>query len=143
MKRLVVVLSFFAVMMIALPAVSSAAITVEAAAIATGVVDHAPTGVGESFPNTTEKLYCYMKVVGGKVDDYMEHRWYFGDTLMATVQLSVGGPSWRTYSSKRIIRTWKGAWRVEIVYAGEALKTLNFTGAEPEKPYADDAPASK
>lgn len=139
MKKLIMVLSVFAVMVFAFPAFSNAALSVEAAAIATGVEDHAPVGVSDSFPYTIEKLYCYSKIVGAEADDYVEHRWYYGDTLMATVPLKLGGSNWRTYSSKRIIRTWQGEWRVEIVHAGEAIKTLKFTITGPDEPYADDA----
>ncbi len=141
MKKLTVVLSFLAVMAVmiaALPAVSNAALSVEAAAIATGVEDHVPVGVGDTFPYTIEKLYCYSKILGAEADDYVEHRWYYGDKLMATVPLRLGGSNWRTYSSKRIIRVWEGEWRVEIVHAGEAIKTLKFTITGPEEPYSTE-----
>jgi hypothetical protein len=138
MKKIMMVLSIVAVMMIAMPAVSNAAISVEVAAIATGVEDHAPVGVAESFPYNIEKVYCYTKIIGGEAGDYVEHRWYFKDTLMATVPLTLGGPNWRTHSSKRIIRIWEGDWRVEIVHAGEAIKTLNFTITPPVEPYSTE-----
>ena len=144
MKKIMVVLSIFAVMAVVmtLPARASAAVSVEVAAIATGLEDYAPVGVGESFPYDTEKLYCYSKIIGGVSGDYVEHRWYYGDKLMATVPLTLGGPRWRTFSSKRIIRTWEGEWRVEIVHAGEAIKTLKFTITPPEEPYSE-APAKE
>ena len=135
MKKLMVVLSLLVVMMIILPGISSAEVAVEAAAIATGVEDHAPVGVGDAFDYTTEKLYCYSKITGGEAGDYVEHRWYFKDTLMATVSLTLGGPNWRTHSSKRIIRIWEGEWRVDIVHAGEVLKSLAFTITAPVEPY--------
>lgn len=141
MKKLAVLCSLIAVVLLALPGLSRAEIAVEAAAIATGIEDHAPVGVGESFPYDTEVLYCYSKITGGAEGDHVEHRWYFKDTLMATVPLNVNGPSWRTHSSKRIIRIWEGEWRVDIINAGEVLKSLKFTitGPEPEAKYSEEA----
>ncbi len=139
MKRLMAVSIIFLSLMAAVPGISRAGVAVEAAAIATEIVERAPIDVGESFPYTTEKLYCYSKITGGEAGDYVEHRWYHGDTLMATVPLTIGGSSWRTHSSKRIIRIWQGAWRVDIVHGGEVLKSLSFTITAPEEPYSDDA----
>ncbi len=135
MKKLMVVLSLFAVMLLAMPGLSNAAVEVEDGAIATGIEDRAPVGVGESFLHTTDKLYCYTKITGGADGDYVEHRWYFKDTLMATVPLTLGGPSWRTHSSKRIIRIWEGKWRVDVVSGGEVIKSLPFTINAPVEPY--------
>jgi hypothetical protein len=139
MKRVMAVSIIFLSLMLAAPGFSKAGVVVEVAAIATEIVERAPIGVGENFPYTTEKLYCYSKITGGEAGDYVEHRWYHGDTLMATVPLTLGGPVWRTHSSKRIIRIWEGGWRVDIVHAGEVIKSLSFTITAPEEPYSDDA----
>ena len=138
MKRIIVLLAAFAVLALALPAQSSAALSVESAAIATNIVDHTPTGVGDSFAYNTEKLYCFSKIRGGNKGDSIEHRWYHGNRLMATVPLKVGSQSWRTFSSKRIIRVWQGDWRVEIVHKGGVLDTLRFTINPPEAPYKSE-----
>ena len=135
MKRFLTVAMLLVSMAIAVPAFAASHLNVEVAAIATAIEDRTPVGVGESFPFHTERLYCYTKITGGKTGDYVEHVWRWGDKEMARVPLTVSGPTWRTQSSKRIIRSWTGTWTVDIVNRGQVLKSLSFTIEEPVKKY--------
>ena len=101
---------------------------VSESAIATGVENLTHLGESDSFSSSVGKLYAFSKITGATEDTSIKHLWYYGDTLMAEVPLEVKSISWRTYSSKKIIRTWTGQWRVDITTDdGTVLDTLNFT----------------
>ncbi len=101
---------------------------VEDAAIATEVTDLTPQGVSDSFPPTVSKLYAFTRIVGAEGETTVKHLWFYQDRLMAEVELPVRSPSWRTYSSKNILPSWTGNWRVDITdEAGNLLKSLEFT----------------
>jgi hypothetical protein len=101
---------------------------VSESAIATGIENLTPLGESDSFPPSVGKLYAFSKITGATEDTSIKHLWYYGDKLMAEVPLDVKSISWRTYSSKKIIRIWTGQWRVDITTEdGTVLETLNFT----------------
>lgn len=125
--RLLSVAIFLFMLSLAMPPEAEAAgIEVEVAAVAVDVIDRSPVGVDDKFGPGIDKLYCYTKITGASAGDKIEHRWYWGEKLMATVELNIGASSWRTYSSKRIIRPWKGDWRVDVVSGDEVLKSVEF-----------------
>ncbi len=96
--------------------------------IATSVVDRVPQDVADSFPATVSKLYAFTKIAGAQGDTMVKHLWFYGDRLMAEVELPVRSSNWRTYSSKRILPSWTGDWRVDVVTEdGALLKSLEFT----------------
>ena len=100
--------------------------TIQQAAICERVEDRAPTGIGEVYPATVEKLYCFTQLKDSPSEGKLYHIWYYGDKEMARVELSLSPPQWRTWSSKIILPDWKGSWRVEVVYGDHVLKTLAF-----------------
>ena len=102
-------------------------LSIEAAAICTGVADREPVNAGTSFAVSTDRLYCFSKVANITEATEIVHVWYFGETERARVSLGVKPPVWRTYSSK-IIQTHEiGPWRVEILDAsGNLLQTVKF-----------------
>ena len=104
--------------------------TTTAAATTTAATAVAPTGGGgDPFPFAVGvgKLYCYTKVSGVTTATTIKHIWYFGDTVVHTMELSLGGSPWRTWSNKTIPATWTGTGKVEIQDAnGTLLKTVNF-----------------
>jgi hypothetical protein len=94
----------------------------------TGVEDRVPVGADTMFLNTVEQVYCFTKITGVSETATISHVWYYDDNEMARVDLTVSGDSWRTWSSKRIIEDWGGAWRVDVVTeSGEILKSMGFT----------------
>lgn len=106
----------------------SSQITISKAVMATGVENREPTGVAEQFPDSVGTLYCYMVVEGDFPETQLVQVWMHGDHEMAKVPLTVKGPRWRTWSTKKIMVDWTGAWSVKIEDAnGNVLKTVNFT----------------
>lgn len=83
------------------------------------------TPAAVEFPAGTVWLYCK---VSGSAPATIKHAWYFGDKLVRTIELSIDGSPWRTWSNKTIPQEMAGAWKVEIQDAGGAvLKTLTFS----------------
>jgi hypothetical protein len=103
-------------------------ISVETASICRNIVDREPVDEASSFPVSVGKLYCFTKIVGAEDPTEVIHVWYFGDVERARVNLSIGGASWRTYSSKVIQEHEIGDWRVDVLDAsGNVRATLIFT----------------
>ena len=102
--------------------------------ICTEIVDRSPVGVSDNFSNALEKIYCYTEINAENTPLSITHVWYFNDRKMAEIPLSVNSSAWRTWSSKRIMSSWSGKWRVDVLGpAGEVLMQKNFAvGKAPE-----------
>ena len=106
-------------------------ISIEDAAICRSVENLEPIGAGDVFSNDQDKLSCFSRVVGAKEDTEVIHNWYYGETLMASVNLHVGSSNWRTYSTKTILPEQAGEWKVEIMSQNdELLKRIYFVVQE-------------
>jgi hypothetical protein len=101
---------------------------VEEMEICTSVEDRVPVGADTSFLNSVEQVYCFTKLSGGADTTAVSHVWYYNDEEMARVDLNVYGKTWRTWSSKRIVESWTGKWRVDVVSeTGEVVESKEFT----------------
>ncbi len=123
------------------PTAAVPALTVDEAVICTGVVNMQPSGMMPAsartdaqgadipdgpFPSTVGRLYCFCKI-SGAAPAAIKHAWYFGESLIRTIDLSVDSSPWRTWSEKGIPAGMTGLWKVEIQDAnGAVLKTLAF-----------------
>lgn len=102
-------------------------IEVSRAAICPRIVNRHPVEQGVRYSPTVGKIYCFSRISNIESATQIQHVWYFGNTERARVALAVNPPSWRTYSSKRILATETGRWRVDILdHDGNVLKTLGF-----------------
>lgn len=109
----------------AAPAAQSTA-TVEAV-LARSVLDRAPQDTGVAFPADVGQLVLWMRVTDGS-GQTLNHVWFYGDTEVGNVPLSIGGSPWRTWSRKTVPMEATGAWHVEIRdAAGSVLKRIDFT----------------
>lgn len=110
--------------MAAAPAQNSA--TVEAV-LARSVLDRVAQDTGVAFPADVGTLALWMRVTGGD-GQTLNHVWFYGDTEVGNVPLTIGGSPWRTWSRKTIPMEATGAWRVEIRdAAGTVLQSIHFT----------------
>jgi hypothetical protein len=114
-------------------------LTIEEAVICTGIADRVPQGILQAGQLTTPasttagggdpfpfKLYAFTKISGG-APATIKHAWYYQDNLVRTIELSVGGTPWRTWSQKEILPKMIGLWKLEVQDAnGAVLKTINF-----------------
>ena len=105
----------------------SGKLEVVAAAISKSVVSLEAVDVGNRFPNSTPRLYCFTKVVGASQPTEVVHVWSYSDVERARISLAVNAASWRTYSSKVIQAHEIGPWRVDVLdTSGNLLETINF-----------------
>jgi hypothetical protein len=74
------------------------------------------------------RLCCFSEIGLPAGTDTVLHVWYWGDREMLRVPLEVRAPRWRTWSAKRVLEDWRGAWRVDIRdRAGLVLMRLGFS----------------
>jgi hypothetical protein len=106
------------------------AVEVADAVVCQDVQDREPVGAADSFSSDIGKVWCWSKIKDGK-GTRIKHVYYYEGAEKAIIELTIGSSSWRTYSSKRILSSWTGQWRVDIVGEdGEVLKSLEFTIVE-------------
>ncbi len=112
----------------AAPEGAGSALTVPQASICTEVKDREAVGAASQFPTTVGRLYCLTKIAGAAEPTHVTHLWYHEDKQVHKVELSVGGPAWRTWSYKTIPPGWTGSWRVDVTDAsGVVIYSIPFT----------------
>lgn len=95
--------------------------------VTTEIVDREPMNNGAAFSASMGPVYYFTEVNGAHTPTHISHIWYYKGTQIAEVPLSVEGPRWRTWSSKRILQEWAGSWSVEAVDAdGNVLSSKAF-----------------
>lgn len=109
----------------------TATLAVEAQ-LCTGVQERMPVGMADSFTPEVGQVYLWCKITGGSGSSTIKHVWSYNGQEKATVELTVNGSSWRTWSAKKILPEWTGDWSVKVVDAsGNVLKELSFKIAAP------------
>ena len=118
---------------IALPGFASVAdLDVEAMVFCTSVEDRAPVNESSSFDNDIGTVWCFTRIVGADEPTRVFHVWFYGDEEMAKVELAVNSDSWRTWSTKKILESWTGSWRVEVqADDGTVLESAELTILSP------------
>ncbi len=96
--------------------------------VAGGVQNREPVGIANSFPASTQNVYCYVELKNVPQDTTITYVWTLGLNEMARVTQNVKKSwRWRTWSSKAI-GGMKGNWKVDILDAsGALLKSATFT----------------
>ena len=109
------------------PKPEAAGFTIARLLVGTAVEDREPVGVAETFPEATEKVYCFLEATEIAQDTEVHFVWFHGGKEMLKISLPLKmGPRWRTYASKNL-RGLKGDWKVEIKDASAALiKEVTF-----------------
>ena len=102
-------------------------ITVARLVVGTGVENKEPVGVGDTFPASTEKVYCFLEAANIPEDMEVTFIWSHGEKEMLKTPLPLKmGPRWRTYADKNLYGL-KGDWKVEIKDAkGNLIKDVKF-----------------
>ncbi len=95
--------------------------------VGTGVENSEPVGAAETFPASTEKVYCFLEATNIAKDTEVSFVWSYGGKEMLKTTLPLkAGPKWRTYANKNL-RSLKGDWKVEIKDSeGKVLKDVKF-----------------
>jgi hypothetical protein len=102
-------------------------ITIARAVMATGVENQEPVGSAETFPASTEKVYCFIEATNISQDTEISFVWFYGDKEVRKITLPLkSGPRWRTWAYKNLGGQ-KGDWKVEVKDAsGKVLKEVKF-----------------
>jgi len=102
-------------------------LTIARLVVGTGVENSEPAGAAETFPASTEKVYCFLEATNIAKDTEVSFVWSYGDKEMLKTTLPLkAGPKWRTYANKNL-RGLKGDWKVEIKDSeGKVLKDVKF-----------------
>ena len=95
--------------------------------IGTGVENGEPVGAAETFPASTEKVYCFLEATDITKDIEVSFVWFNREKEMSKFNVPLKmGPRWRTYAYKNL-RGLKGDWKVEIKDPdGKVLKDVKF-----------------
>lgn len=109
-------------------AMDDSGFTVTRLAMCEGIMDREPIGASNVFPETIEKVYCFLEASNITRDTEITFVWYSRDTEMARTTLPIKkGWRWRTYSSKKLTGLAKGQWRVDVQDAsGLVLNSIDF-----------------
>ncbi len=88
--------------------------SVSRASFTTGISEHEPMDSVTQLTNEHVIVYFFSELhdLAGKT---VAHRWEYNGEVMAEVPLAVGGPRWRTYSTKTLEPSWVGEWTVSVV----------------------------
>ncbi len=78
------------------------------------IVDREPGLNIDQLTTDVERVYFFTEVVdmAGKE---IKHQWIYKGEVVAEVPIQIGGPRWRCYSSKKLVRGWVGEWKVAVV----------------------------
>jgi len=95
--------------------------------VGTGVENGEPVGVAETFPASTEKVYCFLEATDIAKDAEVSFVWFSGEKELSKFSVPLKeGPRWRTYAYKNL-REIKGDWKVEIRDPeGKVVKDVKF-----------------
>ena len=101
--------------------------TIARLVVGTGVEKSEPIGIAETFPASTEKVFCFLEATQIPKDTEISFVWSYGGKEMLKTTLPLkAGPRWRTYSNKNL-RGLKGDWKVEIRDPdGKVVKDVKF-----------------
>ena len=104
-----------------------ASLTITRLVVGTGAENNEPVGAAETFPASTEKVYCFLEATNIAKDTQVSFVWSCGGKEMLKTALPLkAGPKWRTYANKNL-RGLKGDWKVEIKDSeGKVLKEITF-----------------
>ncbi len=104
-----------------------AMLTVQQMDFCTGIQDREPVGIDTVFSDDVGTVYCFTKIDGATDTTTVSHVWYYKGEEKARVTLNIKGDSWRTWSSKTILKEWDGKWRVDVESAsGSILQSKDF-----------------
>jgi transcriptional regulator with XRE-family HTH domain len=97
--------------------------------VGTGIEDRQLVGQRDRFTAGTQ-VWFWNLVEGGSSGDKIDHVWLREGVEVARIPLTLGGPRWRTYSSKTLRAGSAGKWAVEARDdTGRVLAHREFTCA--------------
>lgn len=84
------------------------------AVFASNVEDREPVDNLESLEEGLERVYFFTDLRNFE-GHTVTHRWYYNGEKDFEMNFDVGGPRWRTWSSKALTEHHTGTWRVDVI----------------------------
>lgn len=99
----------------------------------TAVVDREPVDDISELTNDVTKIYFFSDQ-RGMTNQPLTHRWEYNGKVMAEITFEIRGPRWRVKSSKTLLPTQLGEWKVSVVdWAGDVIAEKTFDYVEAKK----------
>ena len=87
----------------------------------------------KSISSDITRVYFFTELKGLKGHTIL-HRWEYKGQVFAEISFQIEGDRWRTWSSKNILASWIGTWRVSVLdEGGNVLEQSSFEYTAPEK----------
>ncbi len=92
----------------------------------TEIVDREPVNDLNSVSTDIKQIYFFTDI-RNMSGNSVTHRWLHSGETRAEISFNVGGPRWRTYSSKNLSDEWLGNWKAEVLDSeGNRLHEAEF-----------------
>ena len=99
--------------------------------VGTGIVNHQLENQAEHFKEGTE-VWFWTRVLGGEAGEPIWHIWLHENREVGSVELTLGGPHWRTQSRKTLHSGSVGRWAAEVRdLTGLVIARQEFTAVRP------------
>lgn len=103
---------------------------IKRAQFTSAVQNHEPVDEVTQLSTEHDRILFFMEVRDME-NRTLTHRYSHDGEVKAEVDLDIGGPRWRTWSSKSLLSDWEGTWTVEVVdEEGEVHGSWSFEYGE-------------
>jgi len=101
-------------------------LSIKESGLGVGVENRTLMGAGDTFEEGS-KVYFFTWILGGQADEHVTHVWIQEQEERFSIDLNIGGPSWRTWSNKTLHPGSVGNWLVEVRDgSGRVLESMSF-----------------
>jgi len=96
----------------------------------TDISGHEPVDKIENL-NSNNRSVVYFTELRNMSGQTAIHRWEFNGNVMAETKFKIAGPRWRVWSSKNLLPSWTGEWKVSVLNGvGEVISEDVFNYIE-------------
>ncbi|MCW9046886.1 MAG: DUF2914 domain-containing protein [Gammaproteobacteria bacterium] len=83
----------------------------------TAIIDKEPVSNLKDITSDITRVYYFTEITGLN-GHTISHRWEYDGQVVAEINFKVSGDRWRTWSSKNMLSSWLGKWRVSVLDEG-------------------------
>ena len=83
----------------------------------TAIIDKEPVSDLKDISSDITRVYYFTEITGLN-GHTISHRWEYNGQVLAELDFKVNGERWRTWSSKNMLSSWLGKWRVSVLDEG-------------------------
>ena len=104
------------------------------------IKDLEPVDAISTLPNDQTRI-IYFTEIHDMAGLTVKHRWEYNGQIILEVPIKVGTSHWRAHSSKTLLPSWTGDWKVSVVDSAGGTLSVN-TFAYTKKPDDANTPSS-